>query len=145
MFVVVQDISRHLLLFWITFQPFVFVVHLRNTQFLLHLELLRQQLVQLECELGLLVEYSRFASGAASFTGFEEYLRQRMREKQLMYERIYELCTSFSRAFSYSVLTVLLMIYIRITVDCYFLYYTIYMSSDNISKLSVAQSIPFSV
>ncbi|XP_030080131.1 gustatory receptor 8a-like, partial [Drosophila hydei] len=46
-YVLMQEISRHLLLFWITFQPFVLVVHLRNTQFVLHLDLLRQELLQL--------------------------------------------------------------------------------------------------
>ncbi|KAM8720713.1 hypothetical protein ACLKA7_006709 [Drosophila subpalustris] len=125
-------IGHHLVLFWTNFQPFVFVVHLRNTQFVLHLELLRQQLLRLEHELALLVEYSAFASDAASFLGYEEYMRRRVRQKQRIYQRIYELYTCFIQSFSYSVLTVLLMIYVRIAIDCYFMYYTIYNDINNI-------------
>ncbi|XP_060662403.1 gustatory receptor 8a [Drosophila nasuta] len=121
-----QVMSRHIVLFWSTFQPFVLIVHLRNTQFVLHLELLRQQLLQLEHELALLAEYSTFASDVASFAGFEEYLRRRVRHKQLIYGRIYEMANCFLVAFRYSVITVLLMIYVRIAVDCYFMYYTLY-------------------
>lgn len=69
----VQIMSRHVMLFWLTFQPFAFAVHLRNLQFQLHLELIRQQLVQLEREVSLLSDYSAFASNAASFKGFENY------------------------------------------------------------------------
>ncbi|KAH8386833.1 hypothetical protein KR093_002838 [Drosophila rubida] len=121
-----QVLSRHLVLFWSTFQPFVLIVHLRNTQFVLHMELLRQQLLQLEHELALLAAYSTFASDVASFDGFEEYLRRRVRHKQLIYARIYELANYFREAFKSSVLTVLLMIYVRIAIDCYFMYYTIF-------------------
>lgn len=128
----VQIMSRHVMLFWITFQPFVFAVHLRNLQFQLHLELIRQQLVQLEREVSLLSDYSAFASNAASFKGFENYLRRRVRQNQLIYTRIYKLCTCFTQSFSYSVLTVLLMIYVRVAVDCYFMYYTIYTNIDNV-------------
>lgn len=139
-YVLMQEISRHLLLFWITFQPFVLVVHLRNTQFVLHLDLLRQELLQLECELILLVEYSGFAKDSASFAGFDEYLRRRVREKQMIYERINEQCTCFTRGFSYSVLTVLLMIYIRITVDCYFFLYTTFNNIINLGKYLLSPS-----
>ncbi|KAH8303973.1 hypothetical protein KR044_010950, partial [Drosophila immigrans] len=121
-----QVMSRHIVLFWSTFQPFVLVVHLRNTQFVLHLELLRQQLLQLEHELALLAEYSTFASVVSGFDGFEEYLRRCVRHKQLRYACIFELSQCFRGAFKYSVLTVLLMIYVRIAVDCYFMYYTLF-------------------
>ncbi|EDW00139.1 gustatory receptor 8a [Drosophila grimshawi] len=141
MFVCLQDITRNLLLFWTTFQPFVFVVHLRNTQFVLHLEVVRQQIRQLDSELALLVEYSGFASGAASFPGFEDYLRRQLREKQLIYERIYELCFSFRRSFSYSMLTVLLMIYIRIAVDCYFMLYTVHNNINNIDYFLILPAV----
>ncbi|ALC49189.1 Gr8a, partial [Drosophila busckii] len=129
MLVYVQQLTRQLFLFWCTFQPFVFLAHLRNTQFVLHLELLRQQLLQLERELALLAEYSNFAQ---RFDGFECYMRRRLRQQQLNYARIYDMCVCFSSCFSYSVLTVLLMIFIRIAVDCYFMYYTIYNNIDNI-------------
>lgn len=137
----VQIMSRHVMLFWLTFQPFAFAVHLRNLQFQLHLELIRQQLVQLEREVSLLSDYSAFASNAASFKGFENYLRRRVRQKQLFYARIYELYTSFTRSFGYSVLTVLLMIYVRVAVDCYFMYYTIYSNINNVGKLQLP--LPF--
>ncbi|KAH8418970.1 hypothetical protein KR222_010591 [Zaprionus bogoriensis] len=127
-----QHMSRHVMLFWYTFQPLVFAVHLRNFQFLLHLELMRQQLAQLESELALLVDYSGFASDAASFEGFEEYMQRCVRQKQLVYDRVYKLFTCFTQSFSYSVLTVLLMIYVRVSVDCYFMYYTIYNKIDNV-------------
>lgn len=133
-YVALQEGSRHLVLFWVTFQPFILVVHLRNTQFVLHMDLLRQELLQLERELILLVEYSSFASSSASFFGFDEYLRHRVIEMQMIYARIYELCTCFRRGFSYSMLTVLLMIYIRITVDCYFFLYTKLSNITNLGK-----------
>lgn len=128
----VQIISRHVMLFWCTFQPFAFAVHLCNLLFQLHLELIRQQLVQLEREVSLLSDYSAFASNAATFKGFENYLRRRVRQKQLIYSRIYELYTCFTQSFGYSVLTVLLMIYVRVAVDCYFMYYTIYSNINNV-------------
>ncbi|EDW08053.1 gustatory receptor 8a isoform X1 [Drosophila mojavensis] len=138
-YVALQEGSRHLVLFWITFQPFILVVHLRNTQFVLHMDLLRQKLLQLECELILLVEYSSFANSSASFFGFNEYLRRRVREMQMIYARIHELCTCYRRGFSYSMLTVLLMIYIRITVDCYFFLYT---KLSNITNLDYYLLLP---
>lgn len=130
----VNTMWNQLVLFWCTFQPFVFVVHWRNSQFHLHLELMRQQLVQLERELTLLADYSAFASDGASFKGFEDYLRRRVRQKQLIYMRIYELYNCFNQSFGYSVLTVLLMIYVRVVVDCYFMYYTIYNNVENIGR-----------
>lgn len=130
----VQTMSNQLAHFWSSFQPFVFVVHWRNSQFQLHLELMRQQLVQLEREVTLLADYTAFASDGASFKGFEDYLRRRVRQKQLIYMRIYELYNCFNQSFGYSVLAVLLMIYVRVAADCYFMYYTIYNNFDNIGR-----------
>ncbi|XP_030386710.1 gustatory receptor 8a [Scaptodrosophila lebanonensis] len=121
-----QIMTKHLLLFWTTFQPFICAVHLRNMQFVLHLELLRQQLVQMEQELALLADYSLFASTSATFVGFEDYVRRRLRQKQLQFGRIYEMSRCFQEAFGYSILFVLLTIYVRVLVDCYFMYYTLY-------------------
>lgn len=125
-------VTNYLPLFWYTFQPFVFAVHWRNQQFQLYLELMRQQLVQLEREIALLADYSSFASDVASFRGFENYLRRRVRQKQLIYECIYELYNCFNQSFGLSVLTVLLLIYVCVAVDCYFMYYIIYSNIDNI-------------
>ncbi|EDW82419.2 uncharacterized protein Dwil_GK25139 [Drosophila willistoni] len=134
-------IRRHLVLFWTTFQPFVWLTHIRNIQFVLHVELLRQQLKQLAHELNLLAEYSKFANRRASFEGFENYLRRQLRQKQLIYDKIYDMYTSFQAAFRYSMLTVLLMIGVRISVDCYFMYYTIYNNINDIDYLFILPAL----
>ncbi|XP_017156987.2 gustatory receptor 8a [Drosophila miranda] len=129
----VQPADMHLILFWSTFEPLVFIMYMRNVQFVLHMELLRQQLAQLERELSLLAEYSRFASlTGRSFKDFGHFLRRRLLQKQCVYNDVHEMYTCFQRAFRFSTLTVLLSIYVRIAVDCYFMYYTIYISIANL-------------
>ncbi|KAH8344867.1 hypothetical protein KR067_009665 [Drosophila pandora] len=139
----IQPISNHLLLFWTTYEPLVVLTYLRNIQFILHMELLRQQLAQLEQELRLLAEYSRFAcSGTGrSFPGFETFLQRRLLQKQRVYNGVWEMYRSFQGAFSYSILTVLLSINIRIAVDCYFMYYTIYNNVSNIDYLLIIPAV----
>ncbi|KAI8033364.1 hypothetical protein M5D96_013890 [Drosophila gunungcola] len=123
----VQPLSRHMLLFWSSYEPFVCLTYMRNVQFVLHLELLREQLAALQRELGLLAEYSRFASETGrSFPGFEVFLRRRLLQKQRLYCDIYDMFKCFQNAFKFSILAVLLTINIRIAVDCYFMYYSIY-------------------
>ncbi|XP_017055498.1 gustatory receptor 8a [Drosophila ficusphila] len=122
-----QSMTRHIFLFWVTYEPLVCLTYMRNVQFVLHMELLREQLAALERELGLLAEYSRFASETGrSFSGFETFLRRRLLQKQRLYSEIYDMFTCFQEAFKFSILAVLLTINIRIAVDCYFMYYTIY-------------------
>ncbi|XP_022208628.2 gustatory receptor 8a isoform X2 [Drosophila obscura] len=129
----VQPADIHLFLFWSTFEPLVFIMYLRNMQFVLHMELLRQHLAQLERELCLLADYSRFASRTGrSFKGFGPFLRRRLLQKQCVYNDVHEMYTCFQRAFCYSTLTVLLSIYVRIAVDCYFMYYTLYIAIANL-------------
>ncbi|BFG01718.1 gustatory receptor 8a [Drosophila madeirensis] len=129
----VQPSDIHLTLFWSTFEPLVFLMYLRNVQFVLHMELLRQQLAQLERELCLLAEYSRFASETGrSFRDFGHFLRRRLLQKQCVYNDVHEMYSCFQRAFCYSILAVLLSIYVRVAVDCYFMYYTIYIEIANL-------------
>jgi len=111
---------------------------MRNIQFVLHLELLREQLTALERELGLLAEYSRFASETGrSFPGFESFLRRRLLHKQRLYSDVYDMLKCFLGAFNFSILAVLLTINIRIAVDCYFMYYSMYNNVVNIGKLGI--------
>ncbi|XP_017063951.1 gustatory receptor 8a [Drosophila eugracilis] len=129
----VQPLSHHMLLFWCTYEPIVCLTYMRNVQFVMHLELLREQLTSLERELGLLAEYSRFASETGrSFRGFESFLRRRLLQKQRIYSDVYDMLKCFQGAFNYSILAVLLTINIRIAVDCYFMYYTVYNNVPNI-------------
>ncbi|KAH8356634.1 hypothetical protein KR084_010982 [Drosophila pseudotakahashii] len=129
----VQPLSNHMFLFWSTYEPLVCLTYMRNIQFVMHLELVREQLTALERELGLLAEYSRFASETGrSFPGFESFLRRRLRQKQLIYSDVYDMLKCFLGAFNFSILAVLLTINIRIAVDCYFMYYSIYNNVANI-------------
>ncbi|EDX17490.1 gustatory receptor 8a [Drosophila simulans] len=127
-----QALTHHMLLFWSTYEPLVWLTYLRNLQFVLHLELLREQLTGLEREMGLLAEYSRFASETGrSFPGFESFLRRRLVQKQRIYSHVYDMLKCFQGAFNFSILAVLLTINIRIAVDCYFMYYSIYNNVIN--------------
>ncbi|KAH8408864.1 hypothetical protein KR009_002893 [Drosophila setifemur] len=136
----VQPLSNHMRLFWMTYEPLACLTYMRNIQFVLHLELLREQLAQLERELTLLAEYSRFASATRrSFPGFEAFLRRRLLQKQRVYSDLYGMFKCFQGAFNYSILAVLLSINIRIAVDCYFMYYTIY---NNVANLDFFLILP---
>ncbi|KAH8287046.1 hypothetical protein KR054_001309 [Drosophila jambulina] len=129
----VQPLTRHMALFWMTYEPLVCLTYMRNVQFVLHMELLREQLVHLEREMVLLAQYSKFAwETGRSFPGFEAFLRRSLLQKQRIYNDVYDMFRCFQGAFNYSILAVLLTINIRIAVDCYFMYYTIYNSIPNI-------------
>ncbi|XP_016937252.2 gustatory receptor 8a [Drosophila suzukii] len=129
----VQPLTNHMFLFWSSYEPLVCLTYMRNIQFVLHLELLREQLTALERELGLLAEYSRFASETGrSFPGFESFLRRRLLHKQRLYSDVYDMLKCFLGAFNFSILAVLLTINIRIAVDCYFMYYSMYNNVVNI-------------
>lgn len=133
-----QALTQHMLLFWSTYEPLVWLTYLRNLQFVLHLELLREQLTGLEREMGLLAEYSRFASETGrSFPGFESFLRRRLVQKQRIYSHVYDMLKCFQGAFNFSILAVLLTINIRIAVDCYFMYYSIYNNVINNGDLGI--------
>lgn len=134
-FILFQDMTRHLVLFWSIFTPFIFIVHMRNMQFVFYIELIRLELVKLKQDLELLVDYSRFAAYGCAFKGFENFLRQKVVEKQRYYQLIYEMLEHFQNAFGFSIVAVLLMIYVRLLVDSYFGYYTIYRGSSRIGGL----------
>ncbi|XP_073832075.1 gustatory receptor 8a [Musca autumnalis] len=121
-----RQMTRHLILFWSVFVPFIFVVHLRNMQFIFYIELIRQELVKLKEDLGLMVDYSRFHAYGTGFQGFEIFLRSKLAEKQQIYQLIYEMFEHFQNSFGFSIIAVLLMIYVRVLVDSYFGYYSVY-------------------
>ena len=125
-FIAFQEMTRHLVLFWSVFTPFIFAVHMRNMQFIFYIELIRLELLKLKQDLELLADYSRFAAYGCAFKGFENFLRQKVLEKQRHYQLIYEMFEHFQNAFGFSIITVLLMIYVRVLVDSYFGYYTFY-------------------
>lgn len=122
-----QIIDRQLLLFWSFFSPFVYMVHLRNMQFIFHIELIRQELVKLQEDLALMVYYSRCHAYGAGFRGFKKFLRSKIAEKQKFYELIYEMLEIFQNSFGFSIIGVILMIYVRTLVDSYFVYYSTYV------------------
>ncbi|KAH8238431.1 hypothetical protein KR032_006811 [Drosophila birchii] len=129
----IQPPSHHMVLFWMTYEPLVCLTYMRNVQFVLHMELLREQLAHLEREMVLLAQYSKFACETGrSFSGFEDFLRRSLLQKQRIYNDVYDMFRCFQGAFNFSILAVLLTINIRIAVDCYFMYYTIYNSIANI-------------
>ncbi|KAM7349521.1 gustatory receptor 8a-like [Cochliomyia hominivorax] len=125
-FINFHTMTRHLILFWSVFTPFIYAVHLRNMQFIFYIEILRLELVKLQQDLGLMVEYSRFVSYGCGFKGFEEFLRKKLLDKQKHYQLIYEMFEHFQNAFGFSIIAVLLMVYVRVLVDAYFGYYTVY-------------------
>ncbi|KAH8241663.1 hypothetical protein KR038_007399 [Drosophila bunnanda] len=138
----VQPLSRHMSLFWMTYEPLVCLTYMRNVQFVLHMELLRQQLAHLEREMVLLAQYSKFANETGrSFPGFEAFLRRSLLQKQRIYSDVYDMFRCFQGAFNFSILAVLLTINIRIAVDCYFMYYTIYNSISNIDYFLILPAL----
>lgn len=122
-----QEKQRQVVLFWSVFTPFIYVVHLRNMQFVFHIEIIRQELLRLKDDLGLMADYAMFhETGQGLGGGFEEFLRSKMAEKQKTYELIYEMYEHFQNSFGFSMLAVPLMIYVRVLVDSYFGYYCHY-------------------
>ncbi|XP_065365274.1 gustatory receptor 8a-like [Calliphora vicina] len=125
-FIVYQDKSRHLILSWSIFSPLLYVVYMRNMQFIFHIELIRLELVKLQQDLNLMVDYSRFVAYGCGFKGFEEFLRKKLVDKQKTYQMIYEMFEQFQNSFGLSIIAVLSMIFVRILVDSYFAYYSYY-------------------
>ncbi|XP_036345248.1 gustatory receptor 8a-like [Rhagoletis pomonella] len=109
--------------FWFMFTPFVYLVHLRNMQIVFHIEIIRHELEKLRNDVGLLAEYTNFARRVVPFAGFEDFVRRKLAEKQLVFQRIHEMLDYFRNAFGMSIIAVLLMIYVRVVVDAYFMFY----------------------
>lgn len=125
-FIKFQEKTKMVVLFWCVFSPVIYTVHMRNIQFIFHVELLRLELVRLNEDLQLLADYSRFMANGAGFRGFEKFLLRKLKEKQQIYQWIYEMFEQFQQAFGFSILTVFLMIAVRVLVDIYFGYYFLY-------------------
>lgn len=126
LFVKFNTMTRHLVLFWSVFTPFIYAVHLRNMQFIFYIEILRLELVKLQLDLNLMVDYTRFEACGCSFKGFEDFLRKKLLEKQKHYQKIYEMFEYFQNGFGFSIIAVTLMVYVRVLVDAYFGYYILY-------------------
>ncbi|XP_012161679.1 gustatory receptor 8a isoform X2 [Ceratitis capitata] len=109
--------------FWFMFTPYVYMAHWRNMQIILHIDVIRHELEKLRNDIALLAEYTRFARRVVPFVGFESFVRQKLAEKQLVFQHIYEMLYFFQRAFSVSTMAVLLMIYVRVVVDTYFMFF----------------------
>lgn len=133
-FIRFQLATRSFIMFWAFFTPFIYAVHLRNMQFVCYIEVIRLELIKVKQDLQLLVDYSRFQAYGTGFKGFEQFLRIKILEKQKNYQTIYEMYDYFQRSFGFSIITVLVMIYVRILVDSYFGYYTIYRGWNKIGK-----------
>lgn len=145
LFVVYQTMTRHLVLFWSIFTPFIYAVHLRNIQFIFYIELLRTELVKLKQDLSLMVDYSRIVAYGCGFKGFEEFLRSKLVEKQKNYQMIYEMYEQFQNSFGISIVFVLLMIYVRVLVDAYFGYYTVYRGWNKVGMFSCIKRFPITI
>lgn len=136
LFWIFENKSRHLILFWALFTPLAYAVYLRNMQFIFYIEIVRMELVKLQKDLHLLVEYSRFVANNCSFKSFEGLLRRRIADKQKRYGTIFEMFEHFQNSFGYSIAAVLVMIYVRVLVDSYFIYYTSYHVGMRFGKKS---------
>lgn len=142
-FLLLENLLPNTIYFWLTCWPYLMVVHLRNMQFIFYIELIRQQLQRLRNDLHLMVEYSRFHAYGTGFRGFEEFLRCRIVEKQRVYQRIYEMYDHFQNSFGVSIVAVLLVIYIRIVVDCYFCYFNVYRDRLQMGRFDAIHIVGF--
>ena len=133
-FLIFQSKNRHLILFWSAYLPFSYVVHMRNMQFIFFIEILRLELIKLQQDLQLIVDYSRFVAYGCGFKGIENFLRREMQSKQKHYELIHEMFEHFQNAFGLSIVAVLLKIYIQVLADSYFAYYALYMNRNKYGK-----------
>ncbi|XP_065363139.1 gustatory receptor 8a-like [Calliphora vicina] len=136
LFVILQPMSRHVFLFNLVFTPFICAVHLRNMQYIFYIEILRLELVKLQQDLNLMVDYTRFVAYGCGFKGFENFLRKKLLEKQKHYQMIYEMFENFQNGFGFSITAVILMIYVRVLVDAYFSYYTFYRDWNKTGMLT---------
>ncbi|XP_054728918.1 gustatory receptor 8a-like [Anastrepha obliqua] len=134
-FLAKQALDSQVIRFWVMFTPFIYMVHLRNMQIIFHIEIIRHELEKLRKDIGLLSDYTSFARRVAPFAGFENFVRQKLAEKQLIFQRIYEMLDYFQNAFGMSTIAVILMIYVRVVVDGYFTFYLIPDGWDIIENL----------
>lgn len=108
-------------LFWCIYTPFIYVIHLRNLQFIFFVELIRLRLVAVQKDLIKLVEFANFGT---SNKHFEEILRSKIANAQQSYQLTFEMFQHFHNSFGFSMVAVILVIYVRILVNTYFSYYS---------------------
>lgn len=127
---VMREKDDHILQFLVMFTPYTYMIHLRNMQIIFHIVIINHELVKLRHDIGLLAEYSRITPNVTPFVGFEAFVRQKLAEKQLRYQRIYEMCDYFQQALGISAIAVLLMTYVRLVVDAYFTLYSFHITNQ---------------
>ncbi|XP_053949211.1 gustatory receptor 8a-like [Anastrepha ludens] len=119
-YIIMPPKDDHLLQFWVMFTPFMYLIHVRNMQIIFHIGIIRHELEKLRNDMGLIAEYTSFAQSVAPAVGFEDFVRRKLAEKQLVFQRIYEMFYYFKHAFGISTIAVLLMTYVQLVVDSYF-------------------------
>ncbi|XP_004536506.1 gustatory receptor 8a-like [Ceratitis capitata] len=125
-----REENEHLLQFLAMFTPYTYMVHLRNMEIIFHIAIIRHELEKLRKDVALLADYTRFSRRVAPFVGFESFVRQKLAEKQLTFQRIYEMYYYFQQSFGVSTIAVLLMTYTRLVVDAYFILYTYHQKKE---------------
>ncbi|XP_054087783.1 gustatory receptor 8a-like [Zeugodacus cucurbitae] len=126
---VMREKNDHMLQFMLMFTPYTYMIHLRNMQIIYHIVIINHELVKLRHDVSLLAEYTRFTRTVMPFEGFEGFVRQKLAEKQLQYQRIYEMCDYFQQSFGISAIAVLLFTYVRLVVDAYFTLYSYHITN----------------
>lgn len=134
-FTVTENLRNHMIYFWFMFTPYIFAVRCRNVQCIFHIECIRKELQQLAAEMQLLADYTNFAKRIVTFKGFDEFVRRKLLGLQLNYERVYKMYWNFQKSFGFSIIAFLLMEYVRVLVDLYFIYYTYFRKSDPLGKI----------
>ncbi|XP_061389572.1 gustatory receptor 8a-like, partial [Musca vetustissima] len=110
-------------------------------QFIFHIELIRQELQRIQDDLSLLVDYSRYQAYGVGFRSFEKFLRCKIAQKQQHFQLIYEMYSNFQNSFGFSIVAVLLMVYVRVLIDSYFSYYNIYLQRYILETIMLAPSV----
>lgn len=120
--------------FWLMFLPYVYALRYRDLNFVFYIELIRKELKQLEKELGLLVAYTEFGQNCRAFDRFNEFIRENLLQKQKIYMQIYDMVECFKKSSGCSLMAGYLKCYIRIVVDCYWVFWSIYQNMEDLSK-----------
>uniref|UniRef100_A0A1I8M1M1 Uncharacterized protein n=1 Tax=Musca domestica TaxID=7370 RepID=A0A1I8M1M1_MUSDO len=108
-------------LFWCIYTPFIYVIHLRNLQFIFFVELIRLKLVAVQTNLRKLMD---FTNCGISKMDCEENLHSKIANTQQSYQLTFEMFLHFHNSFGFSMVAVILVIYVRIVVNTYFSYYS---------------------
>ncbi|XP_055842746.1 gustatory receptor 8a-like [Episyrphus balteatus] len=120
--------------FWVMFQPFYYMGIIRNTQFVLYMDLIRNEIEFLDLELSVLVEFTCWEKPNRSFPQFNEFIRRRIVEQQKVYGTIFEMSQSFQTACNWSMVMHLFRGYTRVVVDSYFAIWSFMAKTDPIDR-----------